>query len=395
MKYKKLLAAAMAASFLLSAGMLTGGCGSSKSQQAQQQQAVKVTTFKPFTSDTPISREYTGTIMALQEVPVRSKVSGTVTEKFVKGGEKVVEGQPLFRLDTRNYASNLAAAQAQVAQASANYENAKRDLARYEQLISTGAISRQAYDSQKAATEAYGAILDAAQSQANIASDNLGDTIVTAPFTGTLSMDDVNIGTFATAGQTPLVTISSSDPLYVQFDMSENEYLQLTKNKEGTDTLGSALKLRLSDGSIYGETGQIVQINPGLTGGQLTMKAAFANPDNLLVPGMYGTIVSDAEIAKGSILVPTKALVQLLNKDMLDVVVDGKVQQKAVKVGATYGIYSIIESGIDVNDVIIVEGQNKVQVGQAVDPSETNRESLEQEAVKAASVQHGTGDSNK
>lgn len=208
-------------------------------------------------------------------------------------------------------------------------------------------------------------------------------------------MDDVNIGTFATAGQTPLVTISSSDPLYVQFDMSENEYLQLTKDKNGTNTLGNALKLRLSDGSIYGETGQIVQINPGLTGGQLTMKASFANPDNLLVPGMYGTIVSDSEIAKGSILVPTKALVQLLNKDMLDVVVDGKVQQKAVKVGATYGIYSIIESGIDVNDVIIVEGQNKVQVGQAVDPSETNRESLEQEAVKAASVQHGTGDSNK
>ncbi len=394
MKYKKLLAAAMAAGFLLSAGMLTGGCGSSQSQQAQQQ-AVKVTTFKPFTSDTPISREYTGSIMALQEVPVRAKVSGTVVEKFVKGGERVVEGQPLFRLDTRNYASSLATAQAQVAQASANYENAKRDLARYEQLIATGAISKQVYDNQKAATDAYEAAMEAAQSQADIASDNLDDTIVTAPFTGTLSMDDVNIGTFATAGQTALVTISSSDPLYVQFDMSENEYLQLTKEKGGTEALGESLKLRLSDGSIYGETGKIVQINPGLNGGQLTMKAAFANPNNLLVPGMYGTIVSDAEIAKGSILVPTKALVQLLNKDMLDVVVDGKVQQKAVKVGATYGIYSIIESGIDVNDVIIVEGQNKVQVGQAVDPSETDRESLEASAVKAVSAQHGTGDDKK
>ena len=395
MKYKKLLAAAMAASFLLSAGMLTGGCGSSKSQQGMQQQAVKVTTFKPFTSDTPIQREYTGSIMALQEVPVRAKVSGTVVEKYVKGGERVTEGQPLFRLDTRNYQSSLAAAQAQVAQASATYENAKRDLARYEQLIATGAISKQTYDSQRAATEAYQAVMEAAQSQANIAADNLNDTIVTAPFTGTLSMDDVNVGTYATAGNTPLVTISSSDPLYVQFDMSENEYLQLTKDKNGTNTLGDALKLRLSDGSIYGETGKIVQINPGLTGGQLTMKAAFANPDNLLVPGMYGTIVSDSEIAKGSILVPTKALVQLLNKDMLDVIVDGKVQQKAVKVGATYGIYTIIESGIDVNDVIIVEGQNKVQVGQAVEGTETNRESLEQEAVQNASAQHGTADSKK
>ncbi len=76
------------------------------------------------------------------------------------------KGQPLFRLDTRTYSSSLAAAEAQVAQASATYENAKRDLARYEQLIATGAISRQAYDAQKAATESYQAVVEAAQSQA-------------------------------------------------------------------------------------------------------------------------------------------------------------------------------------------------------------------------------------
>lgn len=94
-------------------------------------------------------------------------------------------------------------------------------------------------------------------------------------------------------------------------------------------------------------------------------------------------------------MVPTKALVQLLNRDMLDVVVDGKVQQKAVKLGATYGIYTIIESGIDENDDIIVEGQNKVRVGQAVAPEETTREALEQAAIKAVSVQHGTEDAKK
>ncbi len=395
MKCKKFLAAAMAAGFLISAGLMTGGCGSSKQQGQQGQQAVKVTTFKPFKSDTPIQREYTGSIMALQEVPVRSKVSGTVMEKYVKGGEHVIEGQPLFRLDTRTYSSNLAAAQAQVAQATATYENARKDLARYEELIANGAISRQTYDSQKSATEAYQAVVEAARSQAAIAADNLSDTIVTAPFTGTLSMDDVNIGTFASAGTTPLVTISSADPLYVQFDMSESEYLSLVKNKNGTNTLGDALKIRLADGSIYRETGKIVQINPSLTSGQLTMKASFANPDNLLVPGMYATIVSDAEVAKGSILVPTKALVQLLNRDMLDVVVDGKVQQKSVKLGATYGIYTIVESGIGEDDVIIVEGQNKVTVGQAVAPEETTREALEEEAVKNVSVQHGTADSAK
>ncbi|WP_444208561.1 efflux RND transporter periplasmic adaptor subunit [Dialister succinatiphilus] len=389
MRYKKFAAAVMAAGFLLSGGVFLGGCGSSQ-QAAGQKQAIKVTTFKPFKSDTPIMREYTGSIMALQEVPVRSKVSGTVMEKYITGGQQVTEGQPLYRLDTRNYSSQLANAQAQAAQAAANYENAATDLARYDQLIAAGAISQKVYDNQKAAADAYKGAMDAAQAQVDIASTNLSDTIVTAPFNGKLSMDDVNIGTFATAGTTALVTISSSNPIYVQFDMSENEYLALNKDKNGTGRLGDALKLRLSDGSIYGETGKIVQVNPNLSGGQLSMKAAFPNPDNLLVPGMYAAVVSDNEIAKGSLLIPTKALVQLLNKDIVDVVVDGKITQKAVKTGGTYGIYTIIESGLDENDVIVVDGQNKVQVGQAVAPEETTKEKLEQDAADSVKGQSGT-----
>lgn len=389
MRYKKFAAAVMAAGFLLSGGVFLGGCGSSQ-QAAGQKQAIKVTTFKPFKSDTPIMREYTGSIMALQEVPVRAKVSGTVMEKYITGGQQVTEGQPLYRLDTRNYNSQLANAQAQAAQAAANYENAATDLARYDQLIAAGAISQKVYDNQKAAADAYKGAMDAAQAQVDIASTNLSDTIVTAPFNGKLSMDDVNIGTFATAGTTALVTISSSDPIYVQFDMSENEYLSLNKDKNGTGRLGDALKLRLSDGSIYGETGKIVQVNPNLSGGQLSMKAAFPNPDNLLVPGMYAAVVSDNETAKGSLLIPTKALVQLLNKDIVDVVVDGKITQKAVKTGGTYGIYTIIESGLDENDVIVVDGQNKVQVGQAVAPEETTKEKLEQDAADSVKGQSGT-----
>lgn len=394
MKYKKLAALIMAGGVLLSAGMLTGGCGSSQGQP-KQQQAMQVTTINPFESDTPIMREYTGSVMALQEVPVSSQVSGTVMEKYIEGGEKVTQGQPLFKIDTRTYAANLAAAQATAAQAAANYENARRDLSRYEQLIASGAISKQTYDTQQAAVEAYRGVWDAAKAQVDLASTNLDDTVVTAPFDGTLSMNDVNIGTYASAGSTALVTISSADPIYVQFDMSENEYLSLTKDSGGTEALGDHLKLRLSDGSIYEETGKIVQINPSLTGGQLTLKAAFPNPNGLLVPGMFAAVVSDAQIAANSILVPTKALVQLLNKDMVDVVVDGKMAQKAVKVGPTYGIYTVIESGLTPDDVVIVEGQGKLQVGQAVEAKGTTREELEKAAAEALNFQGGNSGRGK
>jgi membrane fusion protein (multidrug efflux system) len=394
MKYKKLAALIMAGGVLLSAGMLTGGCGSSQGQP-KQQQAMQVTTINPFESDTPIMREYTGSVMALQEVPVSSQVSGTVMEKYIEGGEKVTQGQPLFKIDTRTYAANLAAAQATAAQAAANYENARRDLSRYEQLIASGAISKQTYDTQQAAVEAYRGVWDAAKAQVDLASTNLDDTVVTAPFDGTLSMNDVNIGTYASAGSTALVTISSADPIYVQFDMSENEYLSLTKDSGGTEALGDHLKLRLSDGSIYEETGKIVQINPSLTGGQLTLKAAFPNPNGLLVPGMFAAVVSDAQIAANSILIPTKALVQLLNKDMVDVVVDGKMAQKAVKVGPTYGIYTVIESGLTPDDVVIVEGQGKLQVGQAVEAKGTTREELEKAAAEALNFQGGNSGRGK
>lgn len=384
----------MAGGVLLSAGMLTGGCGSSQGQP-KQQQAMQVTTINPFESDTPIMREYTGSVMALQEVPVSSQVSGTVMEKYIEGGEKVTQGQPLFKIDTRTYAANLAAAQATAAQAAANYENARRDLSRYEQLIASGAISKQTYDTQQAAVEAYRGVWDAAKAQVDLASTNLDDTVVTAPFDGTLSMNDVNIGTYASAGSTALVTISSADPIYVQFDMSENEYLSLTKDSGGTEALGDHLKLRLSDGSIYEETGKIVQINPSLNGGQLTLKAAFPNPNGLLVPGMFAAVVSDAQIAANSILIPTKALVQLLNKDMVDVVVDGKMAQKAVKVGPTYGIYTVIESGLTPDDVVIVEGQGKLQVGQAVEAKGTTREELEKAAAEALNFQGGSAGRGK
>ena len=386
MNYRKWLAATAAAA-VLTAGLLSG-CGS---DQQQAMPNAKVDTFKVFTSDTPIQRQYTGTVEALQEVPVKAKVSGTVTEKYVSGGERVTAGQPLYRLDTRTYRSNLASAQADAARAAATYQNAQTDLARYEKLIAGGAISRQVYDTQKAAVSEYKSAVNAAQAQVQIARDNLNDTIVTAPFTGTLSMDDVNVGTYATAGTTPLVTISSSDPLYVQFDMSEAEYLNLVREHGGTSALGDSLKLQLSDGSEYGYTGKIVQINPSMNGGQISFKAAFPNPGNLLMPGMFTTVVSDSQVAANSLLVPTQAIIPLLDKNMVDVVVGGKVVQNPVNVIGTYGLYSIISSGLNPGDEVIVAGQAKVVSGQAVQAVEVTKATLEKQAKEAMTAQPAGG----
>ncbi len=389
MKWKKAIAASLICAAAASS-LFMAGCGG-KSQGSAAQQAVKVTTTKAFRSDTPIVYEYSGSITALQEVPVRARVSGTVMEKYIQGGETVTEGQPLFLIDTRQYQSSLVAAQASAAQAGASYQNGLVDLERYKMLIGSGAVSQQAYDNKVTSVEQLKAAYDAAIAQQQIASDNLSDTIVRAPFSGKLSMDDVNIGTYAAAGTTGLVTISSTNPVYVQFDMSETEYLEMARKNTNREKWGGNLKLRLSDGQMYSETGHVVQVNPGLTSGQMSLKAAFDNSQGLLVPGMYGTIVSDAEVASDVLLIPTQAIIQLLNRNLVDVVEDGKVVQKAIEIGGTYGIYTIVKSGITTEDVIIVEGQGKVRAGQAVTTEEIAKDALAEKITSQNKDSKSTG----
>lgn len=377
MKNKQIFLSALVMSTFLSTGMFLGGCGGGK--KGLPQQTLQVSVYKPFQSDTLVTQEYAGTVMAMQKVPIRANVSGAVVEKFVEGGAYVSAGDALYRIDTRNYASALAAAKAKSLQALATYENAKKDLDRFGQLIESGAISQKVYDGQKTATETYRAAYEAAQSQVELAGNSMADTVVKAPFSGTLSTDDIPVGTFVAAGQTLLVTLSSSNPIFVQFQMSEKEYLHWSATG---GRQGDQLKLCLADGTMYGELGEIVQINSGLTGGQMTVKAAFPNPNNLLIPGMYAKIVSDTQYKKGSLLIPTKAIIQLLNKDMVDVVVDGKVQQKHITISGQHGIYTIVESGLSLDDVIIVEGQHKVRAGQEVETKELTKDELEEVTQK-------------
>lgn len=361
---------------------LLWGCGNGQKGAGQQAQPeVLVNTFQAYESDTPILREYNGSVTAEQEVPVQARVSGYIVEKYIQGGQYVEAGTPLYKIDSRQYQSTLAAAKANGAQARANYENAVRDLGRYHELVQQGAISDQMYTKQQALADQYRAVVEANDAQIAIAADNLNDTIVRAPFSGNLGVNDLPVGNFVAAGQTPLVTISSTAPVYVQFDLSETEYLALARKQGEDGKWGTALKLRLADGQEYGETGSVAVVEQGSGSGNFTVKAIFPNRDHLLRPGMYVHIMSDAEIAKNSILVPTKAVQPMLDKNMVSVVnAEGKVETRPVQVGGTYQQYTVITSGLKKGDVVIVEGQAKVRPGQKVKTHMLTREDIQKES---------------
>ena len=357
--------------------LLVAGCGS----QQQQGTDVAVNSYKIVSQNAQVDQTYTGTIKAENSVAVHARVTGYVVEKYVKGGDQVVAGQPLYRIDSRQYESNVATAEANVARANADYQNAETDLGRYETLASQDAIARQRVDTQRSAAEQAKAAVEAQQAALKIAQDNLGDTIIYAPYSGTLSMDAVDVGTFVNAGSTTLVTIDSVDPIFVEFSMTEQEYLEFMNSRSGDETSGTNLKLRLANGEEYKSgVGSVVQAARTLdpSTGKLILKASFPNPDHLLLPNMFATVISPGEQLTNAILVPTKAIVQIMDKNFVYVIgQDGTVSQKAIELGGTTGAFTIVKSGLVDGDEIVVDGLTKVKNGAKVQATELTKSQIE------------------
>lgn len=370
-RYSRMLAV------LAVSALLVAGCGS----QQQQGTDVAVNSYKIVSQNAQVDQTYTGTIKAENSVAVHARVTGYVVEKFVKGGDQVVAGQPLYRIDSRQYESNVATAEANVARANADYKNAETDLDRYETLASQDAIARQRVDTQRSATEQAKAAVEAQQAALKIAQDNLGDTIIYAPYSGTLSMDAVDVGTFVNAGSTTLVTIDSVDPIFVEFSMTEREYLEFMNSRFGDETSGTNLKLRLANGEEYKSgVGSVVQAARTLdpSTGKLILKASFPNPDHLLLPNMFATVISPGEQLTNAILVPTKAIVQIMDKNFVYVIgQDGTVSQKAIELGGTTGAFTIVKSGLADGDEIVVDGLTKVKNGAKVQATELTKSQIE------------------
>ena len=180
-----------------------------------------------------------------------------------------------------------------------------------------------------------------------------------------MNVDDVPIGTFATAGSTALVTISSTNPVYVEFSISEAEYLQMTKQAaDNAGSWGDHLLLRLSDGTMYPYEGHVTQVNHGMDGnsGSIIVKAVFDNPDNLLIPGLYATVVSDTQIQRNALSVPQRAVQQTLGKYYVSVIDgDGQAQNREVTPGQKVGKFWVITDGLQDGDTIIVDGYQKAK----------------------------------
>lgn len=370
---KKFLATICAATLLL-----TGCGGEETAEQAPEESSTRVKAIKVLTTSAPLTLSYSGQVVDRDEMKVQSKVSGSIVEKYVKGGQDVVEGQMLFKIDDRQYQSAVLQAEGNLAKSKTALAKERIELQRDEELWQANAISEQTLVNQRIAVKAQESEVATNEAILQKAKDDLADTIVYAPMSGRLGIDDVPVGTFATAGNTALATIGLVDPVYVQFAVSEQEYLRLSRQEEDPNA-HFRISLTLADGSIYPYKGEFAEYDRtlGKETGTLTIRTIFKNPNGLLVPGMYARVEIDGLKIPNAMLVPERALQQLLGESLVIVAQsDNKSAVRKVKLGEKIGSYYIVKSGLKADDWVIVEGLTFLRDGMPLEVTQVTEKDM-------------------
>jgi membrane fusion protein (multidrug efflux system) len=343
------------------------GCAEEKKAPELPPLTVQVTTVVQ--KDVPVYSEWIGQLNGSVNADIKPKVEGYLLKQLYVDGSLVKKGQTLFTLDPRQMQASLEQAQADLAKAQANLQKYKDDVARFTPLVAQHALSQQELDTAKSNQQAAQAAVEANQAALENAKLNRNWTTVTSPIDGIIGIAKVNVGDLISPA-TIMTTVSTLEPIYVDFNITEQDYLRFVRSGLVEAKRGSkGLELILADGSIYPMRGKALLVNRAVdpTTGTLTVRGEFVNPKNLLRPGQYARIRAVTEIRQNAMLVPQKSVSELQGGFQVAVVGgDGKVTIRQVTVGQQFGPYSVINSGLSPGDRVVVEGIQKVREGLTV-----------------------------
>lgn len=311
--------------------------------------------------------EYPANIVALNEVELRAQVNGYITDILVKDGDYVKKGQKLYVIDQQQYMASYEQALANLEVQKANFAKAEKDIERYRNLDKKDAISKQQLDAAEAAYEVAKKQVDAAKAAVSASQTNVRYTNVVAPFDGIVGFSNVRLGSSVSAGQTLLNTISSYNPMAVDFTIDQKEIYRYTQllNEKNTD---STFQLTINR-EIYPAYGKITTIDRAVdrTTGAIKVRTVFDNKDNLLRTGMTASIRVLNDGKTPSITIPYKAVTEMLGSYFVYVVGDSNVvEQRKVILGKQVGKEVIIKNGLENNEIVVSEGVQKVRNGAVI-----------------------------
>ncbi|WP_231463146.1 efflux RND transporter periplasmic adaptor subunit [Sphingomonas sp. URHD0057] len=323
----------------------------------------------------PIEQQLPGRIAAFQVSEVRPQVSGVVQRRLFTEGSFVRQGQTLYQIDPSVYNAQAAQAQANLQSARASAEAARTRAARYKPLAQMEAISKQDYTD--ALAQARQADASVAQNNALLRSAQINQrfTRVPAPISGRIGLSAVTEGALVTANQVDaMTTITRLDPVFVDIQESAADLLALRNalSREGAVPTTAQVRLKLPDGSYYGFTGTVEfgQVLVDQATGTVTLRARFANPQSVLLPGMFVTAEFAQAIDTSAFLVPQPAITRdpKGNATLFVVGPGNKAVQRTVVAERTQGQYWVVTQGLAAGEKVITQGTANLKDGAPIKP---------------------------
>lgn len=348
-----------------------GGCSQDKPQGGSPKTEVGVVTLQK--ENVVLQSELPGRTVPSLISEVRPQVSGIVKARLFQEGATVKAGQLLYQIESSSYQAAYDEAKADLVNAEAGVTASKLKYERYAELLDIEGVSKQDADDAQATYQQALASVALKKAALQSAQINLDYTRIRAPISGKISKSNVTAGALVTANQeTALATIRALDPIYVDLTQSSTQMLRLRKllNTNGMSLGSMSMRLKLEDGSDYGRTGTLEsqEVAVDEATGSVTLRAQFANPDSLLLPGMYVRAVLDEAVSSAALLVPQQSVSRDTKGNALAMVIgkDDKVEQRMVVVDRAVGNKWLITEGLNAGERVVVEGLGKIRAGQAV-----------------------------
>ncbi len=321
----------------------------------------KVTVVKAIQKDVPVYEDFIAQTYGLSDVDIRSRVEGWVVSIHFKEGSAVRKGDLLYILDDIQYKANVDKQASELARANAEMIRAQNELSRVRPLTEANALSKKDLDNAIASYDAATAQVKAYEAALTNAKTEYGYTRVYAPFDGVVGISEARVGDYVKGmGSTSiLTTISSIGSVRVRFQLSEREYLRVSKlSKEELKSVRN-VQLILADESLYPSPGVVNfadrQIDPNT--GTMTIEANFPNPDGLLRPGLFVRVRVLMTTVKDAVVIPQRAVFQLQSLFQVFAVTDSStLRATMVKAGAKSGDGWIITEGVKAGDKIAIVG---------------------------------------